>query len=266
MWRRLPRSRVLGRSCVRRSWSGHSCFRIGPRPAGSLIRVRSGLGDPVGTDQCHEDLLELAVAVHEVDADPRTRPAPRPARAAAPGRGPGSARPRRPSCPSPAHPSPRSAGATSRRSVSPITVTSSVAVSSAIEPVRITLPLCITTTSVQVCCTSEQQMAGHHHGPAGGGIVVQNRTHRLDLRRVETVGRLVEQQQVGPAEHGLRDAEPLPHALAVAADASGRSRCRGPRSPAPRPSPPPPSGARWRPSTPAGSPSRSGAAGTRDPR
>ena len=62
-----------------------------------------------------------------------------------------------------------------------------------------------------------QQVAGDQHGPAVGGVAPQHPAHLGDLRRVEPVGRLVEHQQLGQAEHGLRDGEPLLHAVAVRA-------------------------------------------------
>ena len=49
------------------------------------------------------------------------------------------------------------------------------------------------------------------------GVADQHLAHLADLRRVEPVGRLVEDQQVGQAEHGLGDGQPLPHALGVGA-------------------------------------------------
>ena len=63
-----------------------------------------------------------------------------------------------------------------------------------------------------------QQVAGDDHRAAGRGVGAQHLAHRVDLRRVEPVGRLVEHEQVGQAEHRLRDRHPLAHALAVAAD------------------------------------------------
>ena len=63
-----------------------------------------------------------------------------------------------------------------------------------------------------------EQVAGDDHGPPGGGVVGQDLPHGPDLRRIETVGRFVEQQQRRQPEHRLGDAEALPHALAVAAN------------------------------------------------
>ena len=63
-----------------------------------------------------------------------------------------------------------------------------------------------------------EQVAGDDDGAAGRGIRLQDRAHRRDLGRVETVGRLVEEEHLGPAEHGLGDAEALLHAVAVGAD------------------------------------------------
>ena len=63
-----------------------------------------------------------------------------------------------------------------------------------------------------------EQVAGDDDGAAGRGIRLQDRAHGRDLGRVEAVGRLVEEEHLGPAEHGLGDAEPLLHAVAVGAD------------------------------------------------
>ena len=111
-----------------------------------------------------------------------------------------------------------------------------------------------------------QQVAGDDHRAAGRGVGAQHLAHGVDLRRVEPVGRLVEHQQVGQAEHRLGDRHPLPHALAVAAHplVDRRARARRPRSP--------PRGARRRaagrspPSTGSGCRGRTGAAAGRCPR
>ena len=63
-----------------------------------------------------------------------------------------------------------------------------------------------------------EQVRGDDDRAAVARVVLDDLPHLLDLRRVEAVGRLVEQEQVGHAEHRLRDAEPLAHALAVGAD------------------------------------------------
>ena len=56
-----------------------------------------------------------------------------------------------------------------------------------------------------------EQVAGQDHGPALGRVPEQDIAHLADLRRVEAVHRLVEDQQVGQAEHGLGDGQPLAH-------------------------------------------------------
>ncbi len=91
----------------------------------------------------------------------------------------------------------------------------------------------MTTTWLQVCSISAEQVAGDDHRAAGRGVGAQHLAHRVDLRRVQPVGRLVEHQQVGQAEHRLRDRHPLAHALAVAAHRPVDGACRGrrPRSP-----------------------------------
>ena len=71
---------------------------------------------------------------------------------------------------------------------------------------------------MQVCSTSAQQVAGDDDGAPGRGVALQHVAHLADLGRVEAVGRLVEHQQLGQAEHGLGDAEALPHAVAVGTD------------------------------------------------
>ena len=63
-----------------------------------------------------------------------------------------------------------------------------------------------------------EQVAGHDDGPSGGRIPMQDRAHRRDLRRVEPVGRLVEDEHVGQPEHRLGDAEPLLHPVGVRPD------------------------------------------------
>ncbi|ESU47784.1 hypothetical protein P376_4235 [Streptomyces sp. HCCB10043] len=60
-----------------------------------------------------------------------------------------------------------------------------------------------------------EEVAGDDDGPAPGRVPDHHVPHLADLRRVEPVGRLVEDQEVRHAEHGLGDGEPLPHALGV---------------------------------------------------
>ena len=62
-----------------------------------------------------------------------------------------------------------------------------------------------------------EKVAGQDHGPPVGRVPQQDVAHLPDLRRVQAVHRLVEHQQVGQAEHRLRDGEPLAHAARVGA-------------------------------------------------
>jgi len=57
-----------------------------------------------------------------------------------------------------------------------------------------------------------KQVAGQDDGPPLGRVSQQDIAHFPDLRRVEAVHRLIEHQQVGEAQHGLGDGEPLAHA------------------------------------------------------
>ena len=132
-------------------------------------------------------------------------------------------------------------------------------------PSATTLPWCMTTTWRAGLLDLGEQVAGHDHGAPAGRVAAQHLAHRVDLRRVEPVGRLVEHQQLRQAEHGLGDGEPLPHALAVGADAALDRRRRARRSPAPRRCARPRPGGRWPPSTAAGCPRRTGAAGSPGP-
>ena len=63
-----------------------------------------------------------------------------------------------------------------------------------------------------------QHVGGDDHRATPFDVLVQHIAHRPDLGRVEAVRRLVEDEEIGLAEHGLRDAEALTHALAVGAD------------------------------------------------
>jgi hypothetical protein len=64
-----------------------------------------------------------------------------------------------------------------------------------------------------------QQVRRQQHGAAVVGEVAKKSAHPADARRVEAVGRLVEDQHLGVAEQGVRDAQPLAHAQRVVADA-----------------------------------------------
>ena len=63
-----------------------------------------------------------------------------------------------------------------------------------------------------------EQVAGDQHRPAVGGVALQHPPHLGDLWRVKPIRRLVEHEQLGQAEHGLCDREPLLHAVAVFLD------------------------------------------------
>ena len=69
-----------------------------------------------------------------------------------------------------------------------------------------------------------QQMAGDEDGGPVGGERGDERTHLPGSLRVESVGRLVEQQQVARREQRRRDREPLAHAQRVGAVALARGR------------------------------------------
>ena len=63
-----------------------------------------------------------------------------------------------------------------------------------------------------------QQVRGEQHGAALVGVAAEQVAHPADAGRVEAVGRLVEDQHLGVADQGGRDAEPLAHAERVVAD------------------------------------------------
>ena len=67
-----------------------------------------------------------------------------------------------------------------------------------------------------------QEMAGHEHRLSFGGEVTEGLAHGHDPRRVEPVGRLVEQEEPGVAEQRRGDAQSLLHAERVAGDLVGR--------------------------------------------
>jgi hypothetical protein len=49
-------------------------------------------------------------------------------------------------------------------------------------------------------------------------VVRQDGAHRFDLRRIQAVGRLIEDEQGRQSQHRLGNAEPLPHPMAVSTD------------------------------------------------
>ena len=63
-----------------------------------------------------------------------------------------------------------------------------------------------------------EQVARDHHGAPGVGVSPQHLSHRVDLRRIEAVRRLVEDQQVGQAQHRLGDGQSLTHAMGIRLD------------------------------------------------
>jgi signal transduction histidine kinase len=64
-----------------------------------------------------------------------------------------------------------------------------------------------------------EQVAGQQDGPPSGAEAADQVTHVGEARGVETVGRLVEDQQLGVLEEGGRYAEPLLHAQRVRREA-----------------------------------------------
>ena len=76
-----------------------------------------------------------------------------------------------------------------------------------------------------------EQVAGQQHRAAAAGEVLQEVAHPADALGVHAVGRLVEDQDLGVAEQGGADAEPLAHAQRVVADPPlGRRRASPTRS------------------------------------
>ena len=65
-----------------------------------------------------------------------------------------------------------------------------------------------------------QHVARDEHGLARGGEPAHERSQPVDALGVEAVGRLVEDQELGVAQQGGGEPEPLPHAERVAADAA----------------------------------------------
>ena len=69
-----------------------------------------------------------------------------------------------------------------------------------------------------------QQMAGDHHGATGGGVAAYELAQPAHPFGVEAVGGLVEHEDLGVAEQGGGEPEPLTHAEREAADASPSNR------------------------------------------
>jgi hypothetical protein len=67
-----------------------------------------------------------------------------------------------------------------------------------------------------------QQVRRQEHRAAAVGVLAEQAAHPVDARRVETVGGLVEHEDLRLPQEGVRDAEPLPHAERVVADAPAR--------------------------------------------
>ncbi len=65
-------------------------------------------------------------------------------------------------------------------------------------------------------------MTGHEHGRAVRREIAQQAADLPDARRIEPVGRLIDDQQRRPAEHRGSQAEPLAHALRVSPDLAAR--------------------------------------------
>jgi len=64
----------------------------------------------------------------------------------------------------------------------------------------------------------DHQVGGEQDGQALGGEVAHEPPHVAHATGVEAVGRLVEQQQPGPAQQRAGQPQPLAHALGVATD------------------------------------------------
>ena len=71
-----------------------------------------------------------------------------------------------------------------------------------------------------------QQVGGQQHGGAAVGVAAQQVAHPADAGGVQTVGGLVEDEDLGVAEERVGDAEALPHAQGVVAGPAGRLRRR----------------------------------------
>ena len=68
------------------------------------------------------------------------------------------------------------------------------------------------------CSSSAEEVRRDEHGPIVRGDAADQVAHLADADRVEAVGGFVEDEQVGVAEQGRGDAEPLLHAQRVLAE------------------------------------------------
>ena len=89
-------------------------------------------------------------------------------------------------------------------------------------PANRTVPACTTTTWSTVCATSASTWLENEHRAALGGQVAQQPAQPGHAGRVETVGRLVEDQHLRVAEQRRGQPEALAHAERVAADPAVR--------------------------------------------
>ena len=62
-----------------------------------------------------------------------------------------------------------------------------------------------------------QEVRGDDDRTTSGRVISQYSAHRLDLRWIEAIGRLIQYERSRHSEHGLRDAESLQHPMAVPA-------------------------------------------------
>ena len=158
--------------------------------------------------QGQERVFEPPLRRDAVDADPgrdqRARPARPRGRADELQRDPGRRSDRQRPARRPSGRRHRRAPAPARRRRTPAAVAEPT--SSATAPWATSRPWCMTTTSVQVCSTSASRWLETITVRPVAGVAAQHLAHLADLRRVEPVGRLVEHQQLGQAEHGLGDA------------------------------------------------------------
>ena len=108
-----------------------------------------------------------------------------------------------------------------------------------------------------------EDVAGDEHGAALGGLRSQQVAQPAHPLRVESVGRLVEDQDAGIAEQRRRQRQALAHAQRVALDATVGGAASARPSPAPRR--PASAGCRPPPRAPAGGCARCGRGGRRSP-
>ncbi len=87
--------------------------------------------------------------------------------------------------------------------------------SSRTVPAVTSWPLSMTTTWLQTCSISDRRWLDSSTVDALLREPPEQLAHRAHLLGVEAVGRLVEQEQLGPAEQHPREAEALAHALRV---------------------------------------------------